>query len=86
MFAKKGSAKKKKNNYFTLVFQFEHCIGTASLNSGKFKIQSQSPQMVRRVQTRGYKEDCIFAESHDEHYKIFKLELNKNSLRETIKS
>ena len=84
--AKKSLKSKNANNYLTLVIQFEHCIGTASLNSGKFKIQSQSPEMLRRTQVRGYKEDVIFAEYHVDCTKIFKLEINDKNLQETVKT
>ena len=82
----KKCLKGKKVNYATLVIQFEHCIGTASLNSGKFKIQSHSPAMVRRVMCRGYKEDVIFAETHGDRDKVFKLELNEKNHIETVKN
>ena len=86
MHATKKGGKNKKSNYFTLVMQFEHCIGTASLNSGKFKIQSQAPEMVRRTQVRGYKEEVIFIEDQGERDKVFKLELNEKNLQETVKT
>ena len=75
---KDKTAKDNTITYITLVIQFEHCIATASLNSGKFKIQSQAPTMVRRIQIRGYGEEVLFAEKHGERHKVIKVGFDKH--------
>ena len=68
------------------MFQYDHCIATATIKSNVFKIQCEPSKMVREYQVRGSYETALFAEKKLDRSTIQKLEFHPKSHKKIIKT
>ena len=62
-----------QNCQMTLSVQYRHCILTTSLNTQKFTIQIELPEMLKKQQVRCDEDEIFFARNSGERDTIFKL-------------
>ena len=65
-------------HFFNLVFQFNDCIITESLNKSNLRIQSNSNSMVKIHLVRGYNDKLLYIEKNGSSQKIIMLKLQYN--------
>ena len=61
---------------YVLSIQYSNCLITSSLNTKKYVVQSETPDMVPRHQVRGDADEVFYIKDFGDRDKVIKLQLH----------